>query len=122
MQNTSEKVLESTELLTAIETACVELRKRKSQLTLELSTADKKKSDIEHYIELYPLSASQGYKASKMLKDCLEERRNIKDELQMIDNAFRMNIGYMSKGNARNVLVNTEDKQYKPRVLKELFN
>ena len=122
MQNTDEKIISSQEVLSNLEDICIELKKRKHMLNLELSTADKKKTDIEHYIEFYQLSASQGYKVAKMLKDCLEERRNIKNELQIIDNALGMSIGYIANGKGHDLLVKKTDKQYQPRILKELFN
>lgn len=121
MQEAKEKNYKSTELFIELENVTFELRKQKQKLTSDLSIADKKKSDIEHYIEFYSLSASQGYKASKMLKDCLEERRQIKNELEVIENILRMNIGFIGKGKGEDVLENIKDKQYKPRVLKELF-
>lgn len=49
----------------------------------ELSIVDQKKSDIEHFIELNSnLSASQGYKVYKLLKEVLEERRVIKNQIE----------------------------------------
>lgn len=122
MQDAKEKNYRSTELFMELESISTELRKQKQKLTSDLSIADKKKTDIEHYIEFCSLSASQGYKASKMLKDCLEERRQIKNELEVIENILRMNIGFIGKGKGEKVLESTKVKQYKPRVLKELFN
>ena len=57
-----------------------------------------------------------------MLKECLEERRKIKNEMELVDNTLRMNISIVGNGNGRNMLEKTKDKQYRPRVLKELFD
>lgn len=122
MQYARENTTKTMEMFLELETICGELRKKKQQLNSALSMADKKKTDIEHYIEFYPLSASKGYKASKMLKDCLEERRKIKDELDLINNILRMNIDTIGNGKGHDSLTKAKDKQYSPRVLTELFN
>lgn len=121
MENTNEE-FESTQAFVALETICKNLKKRRDYLNSELSIADKKITDIEHYIEFYNLSASQGYKAAKLLKDCLEERRNIKNELGQIVSISGMNIGFIGNGNMQKSLDKINNKQYVPRVLTELFN
>ena len=120
MQETQEKY-KSVEIFKNLETVSKELKERKQQLTAALSLADRKRTDIEHYIEFYPLSASQGYKAAKMLKDCLEERRNIKNELEIIEDVLRMSIGFIGKGKGSVTIQSVENKKYTPRVIKELF-
>lgn len=114
--------VQSTQMFCILEETCRNLKSRKEYLNSALSIADKKKSDIEHYIEFNNLSASQGYKLSKMMKDCLIERRSIKNEIEQIDQVLRMNVGFVGKGKIQSVLERTQDKQYHPRVLKELFN
>lgn len=47
--------------------------------TESLSICDRKVSDILHMIEFNEMSASDGYKMAKMLKDVLKERRVYKD-------------------------------------------
>lgn len=47
--------------------------------TESLSICDRKVSDILHMIEFNEMSASDGYKMAKMLKDVLRERRVYKD-------------------------------------------
>lgn len=116
------KEFQGAELFQNLETICKNLQKRRKCLNSALSLVDKKKTDIEHYIEFNNLSASQGYKAAKLLKDCLEERRRIKNELEQIGNVSRMSIGFIGNGNMRNVLKRTNGKQYTPRVLTELFD
>lgn len=121
MENTNEE-FQSTQIFADLNTACKNLNKRKKQLNSALSLADKKKTDIEHYIEFNNLSASQGYKAAKMLKDCLEERRSIKNELEQINNVWKMNIGFIGNGNMQRVLKQADNKRYVPRALTELFD
>lgn len=122
MKDTKENEIQSTALFSDLEETSRKLKIRKQHLTTALSVVDRKKTDIEHYVEFYNLSASKGYKASKMLKDCLCERRAIKNELEQIDDVLRMNIGFIGKGKLQGALTRAEDKRYTPRVLKELFS
>lgn len=97
------------------------IRKHRHELVAELSNVDKEITDIEHYIEFYSLSASRGYKTSKMLKDCLQRRREIKDEIELINRISVMSVGHIANGKGRNDLEKIKHKQYTPRVLSELF-
>lgn len=97
------------------------MKERRRELSCELSKVDKEISDIRHYIEFYPLSASRGYKMAKMLKDCLIRRRAIKDETEMLNRISVMTVGHIGNGKGRNDLDKLGNKQYTPRVLTELF-
>lgn len=97
------------------------IKKRRNELSYEMSKVDKEISDIRHYIEFYPLSASRGYKMAKMLKDCLIRRRAIKDEMETLNRISVMTVGHIGNGKGRNDLDKLGNKQYTPRVLTELF-
>lgn len=76
-------------------------------------------SDIEHYTEFSEgLNVYQGWLAYKLLKKRLEERRIIKDELNMLNNAEET-IGCLEK--AVKQIDGMNNRQYSPRVLRELF-
>lgn len=76
-------------------------------------------SDIEHYTEFSEgLNVYQGWLAYKLLKKRLEERRIIKDELNMLNNAEET-IGCLEK--AIRQIEGMNNRQYSPRVLRELF-
>lgn len=120
MENTTG--IKSAELFADLEEICKQLQIRKQYLNLALSVADKKRTDIEHYIELTALNASQGYRMSRMLKECLKERRDIKNEMEQIDNVLRLNIGVIDQKKIRGVMTKADKKVYSPRVLKDLFN
>ena len=109
------------ELFGDLEKITQELKSRKVYLNSELSKVDREISDIKHYIEFYPLNACQGYKAAKMMKDCLIRRRATKDEMEVINRILIMNVGFIGNGKGRNTLSKAKDKQYTPRILKELF-
>lgn len=102
------------------------------KLSNEISIADKKISDIEHYVEISNnLNAAQGYNAYKLLKDVLEERRQIKNQM----NEMRPLIGAIQKSNLNcggalyqsikdrhRISKNEEnDRIYKVKVLTDIF-
>lgn len=114
-------MVNSNEFFEDLEKLTQEVKLRKLELNSALSRIDKEISDIRHYIEFYPLNACQGYKMAKMLKDCLVERRKIKNEAEALDRISWMNVGYIGSGKGRIALSKVKDKQYRPRVLTELF-
>lgn len=98
-----------------------EIKDRRSELYTEQSKADKEISDLYHYIEFYSFNASQGYKLAKMLKDRLAKRREVKNELEIINRISLMPVGTICNGKGKDIIENLQDKQYTPRVLSELF-
>lgn len=100
--------------LTVLSDQCVRLRESKEQLLKQLSECDKKLTDLDHFIEFYSLSASEGYKISKMRKDILLDRRDIKNKLRQID--ISENIAGIADD-----FECIKDKKYTPRILTDLF-
>ncbi|CAB1251652.1 conserved protein of unknown function [Ruminococcaceae bacterium BL-6] len=78
--------------------------------------------DLYHYIEFFDLSASQGFKAYKMLQKRLKLRRNIKDEEKRIGMFFNLNPAEAINGILYKKIDGINHQQYAPRILKELFN
>ena len=107
-------------LLSQLEKDTKEIQAYKDSLISSLSKSDQKITDIYHYIEFYPLNACQGYKMSKLLQDTLKERREIKDELDILGKVYGYNIKTISNGKLKTIPKESQ-KKYKPRVLKELF-
>lgn len=62
----------------------IEMTSNLESLKLDLSTVDRKISDIEHFIEFTEQNACNGYKLYKQLKDLRKERRVLKDKLHII--------------------------------------
>lgn len=101
----------------------------------KLSIADKKRSDVEHFIEISNnLNAAQGYKAYKLLKEVLEERRDVKNEIEELRPALELvNKLSLTNPNKKESVVaritkrrdkntsDTESKKYSVRVLTEIF-
>ena len=86
-----------------------------------LSEADKEISDILHYIEFFNFSASDGYKLSKALKDVRLRRREIKNQIEIIEYINSSTGTSISEGHLNRQLEAISEKQYTPRVLNELF-
>ena len=68
-----------------------EARNRKEELVAALSNTDRELSNTLHKIELESSkNACEGFKEYRGLKEILDKRRNIKDELMIISNVLRM--------------------------------
>lgn len=77
------------ELTNNLFNASESIRNEWKELHNRLSIADQKRMDVEHFIELsVNLNASQGYKAYRLLKEVLEERREIKNQIEELRPVF----------------------------------
>ena len=90
-------------------------------LSNQLSKIDKDIVDIQHSIEFYKYNAAEGYKAYKMLRDKLIERREIKKQMQII--TFMKSKGITSDNLHAVVdyIANLDNEKYCPRNMPELF-
>ena len=90
-------------------------------LSNQLSKIDKDIVDIQHSIEFYKYNAAEGYKAYKMLRDKLIERREIKKQMQII--TFMKSKGITSDNLHAVVdyIANLDNAKYTPRNMPELF-
>ena len=90
-------------------------------LSNQLSKIDKDIVDIQHSIEFYKYNAAEGYKAYKMLRDKLIERREIKKQMQII--TFMKSKGITSDNLHAVVdyIANLDNEKYTPRNMPELF-
>lgn len=110
-----------------------EIKSQWKELNNKLSIADQKVGDIEHFIEFNnSLNAAQGYQIYKLLKEVLEERRIIKNqinEFSVIYHFVKENYDNNKKKSLirsitdRNNVHNNEaeNKKYRVRVLTEIF-
>jgi hypothetical protein len=110
-------------IISVISDAVSKLNCRHLSLTEEQSKYDRRLTDIEHYIEFNAgkLNACDGYKAYKLIQDCLVERRKVKDELQMIQ-AVRDKMAFpedIAKIDSK--VCELESRRYEPRELNYLF-
>lgn len=95
-----------------------------------LKKIDQEIQDIMHVIELNNFSASKGYILAKELKKARQERRRIKDELELLE-PIKSFLGYQKPteknigktiGDVRNVQNVHRARTYKMRVREDLQN
>ena len=100
-----------------------DIKGNKEWLNEKLSELDKKIVDIEHYLEFYTFNASDGYKLAKRLKDILIERREIKNQIKIIEILDNSTCAGMMSGIASKKVSQAikGDFEYTPRILKEMF-
>lgn len=97
------------------------LKGNKEWLLEKQSDIDKQISDILHFIEFERFSACEGFKLCKALKELRLKRREIKNELELINIINCHTCNNMANGSTNKAIHSIENKQYAPRVLVELF-
>lgn len=97
------------------------LKGNKEWLLEELSNIDKQICDVMHYLEFNNFSACEGYKLCKALKELRLKRREVKNELELINIFNSHNCNSIVNGTTSKAIAGLETKQYAPRVLVELF-
>lgn len=97
------------------------LKGNKEWLQDQQSEIDKQINDILHFIEFEKFSACEGYKLCKALKELRLKRREVKNELELINIINSHTCNNIANGNTNKAVVGLENKQYAPRVLSELF-
>lgn len=94
------------------------------ELVRALSDVDMQICDIMHYIELYDLDENDSIHMVTLLKECREQRRDVKDELVRVE-CFQRAIG--SSGNIAKAkdsikqIKKLDSRVYRPRKLQKLF-
>lgn len=110
------------EKVTEIENFVKDLQERQLYLQRLQSEIELEIVDIEHATEFYNLNAAQGYKIYKMLHDRQNRRRDVKNEMEKIKYILNGSMRSMLLGNITKSINGLDERQYTPRVLKELFN
>ena len=94
---------------------------RYSELSTKLSDVDKEISDIEHYIEFGKFNCYQGWLCFKMLQNLLQQRRQYKNEMQIITRMKESKISGDSIKALFEGVKELQNKVYTPRKFPELF-
>ena len=116
------RIGEFAELFSRIAELLEQASRRKEELLNDLSAVDSEISDINHYIELADgLNAYQGYLAYRMLKNKLKQRRQIKNELSVVQSLCDSEISRAEFDRVSRFISGMESRRYEPRVLTELF-
>lgn len=100
------------------------LQNYKEELIEKQSDLDLQICDILHYIELYEVDDRESVQILQLLKECREERRDVKDEWCRVDHFQRAlgNSGNVVKvKEAMKQIGKLEKRSYRPRKLETLF-
>lgn len=99
----------------------LEAKTRNDVLCTSLSEVDKKIAAAHHYIEGSHFNVCGGYKAYKMLQDLLIERRQIKNEQEVIRYILSNKLTDTIGADVEKVIDKIQKKEYEPKTLTELF-
>jgi hypothetical protein len=103
--------------------------KRTEELNHLLSELDCKLVDLDHVMEFYDFNASQNSTLVTLRKNVLRERREVKDEMDMLK-PFRSKEMLLQRGHGahkhiKTIMKKIENEQnqrtYKVRIMNELF-
>lgn len=100
------------------------------QLATDLYNKEGERDDLLHEIELSKLNAIERSRIYTKLENVLKERRIIKDKIDLINTIKPYTTKYVMKGicgetqttmkNIETLKSNQENRQYTPRILKDL--
>lgn len=91
-------------------------------LDKKIAYIEKEIVDLYHYIEFSNFNAAKGYHAYKLLKDVLTQRRELKNERDVLRNFTQEDRISFYVADITERLDAVDNAQYQPRVLQELFN
>ena len=99
-----------------------DIGKKRDTLSYELSRVDAEIEDILHAAEFYSLNACEGYKLYKMLRNARIRRRKLKDYIEVVGYIEGATGKELAEGKGSKSILGKMSREYKPRVLNELFN
>lgn len=100
------------------------IRNYQDELNQALSDLDMQICDIMHYIELYQVDEGESIWMVRLLKECREQRRDVKDEMLRVEyfqRAIGTNGNLIRAKEGISLIKKLESRFYHPRRLKELF-
>lgn len=117
----SENITRWIEKFGKCEDVFAEAKEREKELILVLKNSDKELLDILHIIEIEPpKDLYGGWKLYKWIKRNRKERREIKDELIIIDNVLReINPTYLKRSNVQKAIDGLFGRKYTFRIVEE---
>lgn len=108
------------ELLKSCDVLFSEARKRRSELHKKLSNVDKELSNAMHEIEIEKWkSGSDGYKEYKKVKEVLQKRRKIKDELLVVQSIITNTKGSINLKNIEKTFEMLSTRHFTMRIIEE---
>lgn len=117
------------EMLAQVNSFIMDVPNRIKELKEDISYQQNMIVDIQHFIEFSNLNASQGYKVHAKLKQVLNTRRELKEELEYLESIGQQAKQCLKKDNALTPVAHAiRDKKqtinsrvYTPRILADLF-
>lgn len=98
-----------------------EIGEIRDDLSEELSIVDQEINDILHAAEFYSLNARDGYKLYKILHEKRIRRRELKNFIEKVGVIEGCSGKDLSARRASKSISGIENREYAPRILKELF-
>jgi len=96
---------------------------RERELRIKLSTADKLISDTMHFVEFSsPLNVCRGFKTYRLLRQLLQRRRAIKNEIEKANSFLSYTSSDFASGKMEKLINTMEGRSYQPRVMDRLFD
>lgn len=121
---------QSLELLNNIKNFFYNIEEIEKKLNTDLYNKEGERDDLLHEIELSKLNAIEIMSTYKRLEKVLQERRVIKDKIDLISTIKPYTSKFITKGicaetdatikNIETLKRNQENRQYTPRILKDL--
>lgn len=115
------KVQKWSDRINSVATLFNDAKARYDELSYELSTVDKKVTDIQHYIEFNNLNACEGWKCCNLLQQLLRQRRVIKDERDIVKKIVDANTSNSQFEALQQNVSTYTPRVYTPRVMVDLF-
>lgn len=125
-----ENMQQTIDLLNNIKDFFYNIEEIEKKLITELHNKEGERDDILHEIELSDLNIGERASTYKKLKKVLQERRIIKDKIELINTIKPYTSKFITKGicaetdatikNIETLKSNQENRQYTPRVIKDL--
>ncbi len=125
-----EDMEQSLELLKNINEFFMNMEDTEKSLSTELSNKEAERDDLLHEIELSKLNAIERMQVYAKLEKVLQERRTIKDKIALVNTMKPYSNKYIEKGicaetsttikNIETLKLNQANRQYTPRILKDL--
>jgi len=125
-----ENMQETIDLLKNIKEFFYNIDETEKKLNTDLYSKEGERDDLLHEIELSKLNAIEIMSTYKRLEKVLQERRVIKDKIDLISTIKPYTSKFITKGicaetdatikNIETLKRNQENRQYTPRILKDL--
>lgn len=125
-----ENMQQTIDLLNNIKDFFYNIEEIEKKLIAELYNKEGERDDLLHEIELSDLNIGERASTYKKLKMVLQERRIIKDKIELVNTIKPYTSKFITKGicaetdvtikNIETLKSNQENRQYTPRVIKDL--